>query len=63
MTSPLAVREMRGEGGGVKGDGGGRAGEGGCGLIDCTVEVSNGNWTHMYACKLSRMDKNIHRTA
>ncbi len=39
MTSPLAAREMRGEEGGV---------EGGEVVIDCTVEVTLVNWTHMY---------------
>lgn len=30
-----------------------------CELIDCAEEVSYSNWTHMYACRLSRMGKNI----
>lgn len=48
-------------GGGVKGDGGGRGRVGE--LIDCAAEVSHSNWTHMYACRLSRMGKNIHTAA
>lgn len=47
MTSPLAVREMRGEEGGVKGEG-----MGGGGVIDCTAEVTTvtgHTCTHVYA--------------